>query len=105
MIQPAVVEHHVHDDLHVFVVHHIDQALIVIDGAIAGIDFIKIRDGVPVIGIRRHIVFEQRIDPDGSCSEIMNVIKMVDNALDIPAVTAVVDAAVRNFAHTGLCVV
>ena len=57
-------------------------------GAETGVDMVIVSAGIAVIRAFRFIVKKQRGVPDGSGAKVGYIVQMVDDALDVPSVTA-----------------
>ena len=98
----AVVEDHVHDDLHAAGVGLVNEVDVLLHGAEARIDVIVVRDGVAVVGAG--VVLLDRVEPDGRHAQVVDVVEMVHDTLDVTAVTAAGAAAVGAGAFDGVVV-
>ena len=83
--RPAVVRDDVHDHFQAFLmgsIHHLPVQGIVTE---AGVDVIVIGTGIPVVGLLRLVIQQQRRAPKGRRPEVRYIIQMVDDALDVAA--------------------
>ena len=98
----AVVEDHVHDDLHAASVGLVDEVDVLLHGAEARIDVVVVRDGVAVVGAG--VVLLDRVEPDGGHAQVIDVVEMIYHTLDVTTVTAAGAAAVGAGAFDGVVV-
>ena len=89
----AVIEYHVHHDLHSVVMGLPDESDIFFHGSETGVHRIIVGNCVAVIGPCGILL--DRIEPDGRDSEVLDVVEMVGYALDVAAVAAAVASPVR----------
>ncbi len=85
----GMVEDHVHYHLHVAVVRFAYKSAPVVVGAEARIDAVIVGCGITVIGAVRHIVLEDRTEPDGGHSERVEVSQMALHTEHIATVTRI----------------
>ena len=88
MSSAAMIGHHVHDDLQPLVVSLLNESPVEFVGSVAGIDEIIVGAGIAVIGVFLFVVQKQRCRPDGGGAKADQVVEVVDDALDVAAVTA-----------------
>ena len=81
----AMVEDHVHDDLHAACVGLVDEVDVLFHRAETRVDVIVIGDGIAVVGAGG--VLLDRVEPDGRDAEVLDVVQVVHHALDVAAVT------------------
>ena len=98
----AVVEDHVHDDLHATGVGLVDEVDVFLHGAEARIDVIVVRDGIAVVSAG--VVLLDRVEPDGGHAQVIDIVEVVHDTLDVTAVAAAGAAAVGAGTFDGVVV-
>ena len=85
----AVVGNQVHDDAHAALPRLRREFPVQVVVAEAGIDPVVVRRGIAVVGEGRLVVLEDGIEPDLGVAHVGDVVEMVDDALQVAAVTAI----------------
>ena len=99
MVQPAVVDDHVHDEADAASPSRFRQRQEFLVRAEARVHAVEISGGIAVVGVLRHRVFQYRIQPNRGEAEASNVVQALGNALKIAAVPGQGLAAVQRVAQ------
>ena len=91
----------IHQDLKPLSVSLFDKLPIEFVAAETGIDVIVVGCRITVIGLVLRIIFQKRSRPDCCRTEFRDVVEMVDNPLNVTAVSSEKFAAVRLFSGVG----
>ena len=83
----AVVGDNVHNHLEAFLVRLGHKGLVVLVVAKSRVDMIIVGAGIAVVALARLVVQQERGAPDSRSAQIGNIIQVVDEALDVAAVT------------------
>ena len=89
VVAAAVVEDHVHDDLHAPPVGIVDEVDIFLVGAEAGVDAVIVGCRVAVIRTAFHIVFQDGVEPDRRDAQVLDIIHVLFDAGQVAPVAGV----------------
>ena len=102
MFASAVVKDHIHYDLQTFIMGGTNQLAKLFIITEARIDFIIIRNGIPVIRTFGHIVLQDRIQPDGGNAQVGEIIQMIGYPFQVTSVTGIHIRTIHfRLAHSG----
>ena len=87
VIAAAVIKNHIHHHTHTLCMRLVNQAHIILVSTETRIHTVIIRCGITVIRTTLHIVFENRIQPDGSHPQILNIVQMLFDTGQVAAMT------------------
>ena len=89
MIAAAVVEDHVHNDLHTSLVSIVDEVDIFLVGAETWVYTVIVGCRITVIGTTLHIIFQYGIEPDCRDAQVLDIIHVLFDACKVATVAGV----------------
>ena len=89
VVAAAVVEDHVHDDLHAPPVGIVDEVDIFLVGAEARVHPVIVGGRVAVIGTAFHIVLQDGVEPDRRDAQVLDIIHVLFDAGQVAPVAGV----------------
>ena len=87
MLAATVIGHDVHNDLYAFLMCLFHIFLVKVICSEARVDLVVVRCRITVVRASSCIILKERSSPDGCSSKFGNIIKVIDNSLDITSVT------------------
>ena len=100
ILTATMVEHNILYHLQPTLMRLGDEAAIILVRAKARVSTIIISDGIAVIALLRHIIFESRRMPDSSDTQLLQIVKMLYHTLDVASVTRHILLVPHTLPHT-----
>ena len=101
VVASAVVENHVHYHLHALGLSLFHQLAELFVATVATVHLEIVGDGIAVVRSARHVVFLNRVQPDGRYAQVFQIVQMVFNPLEVTSMTTELLVAVHLvFLHT-----
>ena len=84
-----MIVHDIHDVLHLSLMKFCGQFPQRIIPTVPGIHAIMVRDGISVVAVARHVVFQHGVEPKRRSAQTFNIIEPHLYALQIPAMAGI----------------
>ncbi len=84
-----MIVHDIHDVLHLSLMKFCSQFPQRIIPTVPRIYAIMVGDGISVVAVAHHVVFQHRVEPKRRSAQTFNIIEPHLNALQVPAMTGI----------------